>query len=143
MPERRVAQPAGTFFTSSNTAQMGHWHWSESLVDEVAKQIGGSPDRRVLADVLAKVGRRIDVLSGRTFSPPRRMTSVFEPNGLPFVDVPDLQVGSMESVAGAWAVPDPVNPQLAAVLQVASFIGPAPKAMPVADALWIAGQLVA
>jgi hypothetical protein len=62
---------------------------------------------------------------------------------LPFVDVPDLQVGSMEAVAEAWEVPDPVNRQLATVLQVSSLAAPAPKAAPVADALWIAGQLVA
>ncbi len=84
-------------------------HWSESLVDEVAQRTGGSPDRRVVMDLLARVGRELEVLSGRSFHPLRRMTSVFEPNGLPFVDIPDMQVGSMEPVAGAWEVPDPVN----------------------------------
>jgi len=118
-------------------------HWSVSLVDEAAQQIGGSPDRRVLMDLLAQAGRELDVLSGRNFRPLRRATSIFVPNGLPFVDVPDLQVGSMDPVAGAWAVPDPVNPQTATVLQVSSFADPAPKAAPVADALWIAGQLLA
>jgi hypothetical protein len=49
----------------------------------------------------------------------------------------------METVEGAWAVPDPVNHQLATVLQVSALADPAPKAAPVADALWIAGQLVA
>ena len=125
----------------SYTAPMGHW--SESLVDEAAQQIGGSPDRRMLMDLLAQAGRELDVLSGRSFHPLRRTTSVIEPNGLLFVDIPDLQVGSMEPVVGAWAVPDPVNPQLATVLQVASLADPAPRAVPVADALWIAGQLVA
>jgi hypothetical protein len=62
---------------------------------------------------------------------------------LPFVDIPDLQVGSMEPVAGAREVPDPVNRQTAAVLQVSSLADPAPNAAPVADALWIAGQLLA
>jgi hypothetical protein len=52
MPERRLTQPAGRFSTPSYTAQMGHW--SESLVDEAAQQIGGSPDRRVLTDLLAQ-----------------------------------------------------------------------------------------
>lgn len=141
MPERRLTQPAGRFSTPSYTAQMGHW--SESLVDEAAQQIGGSPDRRVLMDLLAQAGRELEVLSGRSFHPPRLATSVIEPNGLPFVDIPDLQVGSMEPVAGAWAVPDPVNRQAAAVLQVSSLADPAPKAAPVADALWIAGQLLA
>src|SRR6266508_5741718 len=118
-------------------------HWSESLVDELAQEIGGSPDRGVLVDALAQAGREIDVLSGRSFHPPRQATSVFVPNGLPFVDIPDLQVGSMEPVAGAWAIPDPVNRQLATVLQVSPLADPAPKAAPVAHALWIAGHLVA
>jgi hypothetical protein len=123
------------------TAQMGHW--SESLVDEAAQQIGGSPDRRVLMDLLPQAGRELEVLSGRSYHPLRRTTSVIEPNGLPFMDIPDMQVGSMEPVVGAWAVPDPVNRQLSTVLQVASLADPAPKAAPVADALWIAGKLVA
>ncbi len=118
-------------------------HWSESLVDELARQIGGSPDRDMLRDLLAQAGREIEVLSGRSFHPLRLTTSVFEPNGLPFVDVPDLQVGSTEPVVGAWEVPDSVNRQLATVLQVLSLDAPFPKAAPIADALWIAGQLVA
>ena len=73
----------------------------------------------------------------------RRTTSVFEPNGLPFVDVPDMHVGSMGPVAGVWEVPDPVNRRMATVLQVASLADPAPKAAPIADALWSAGQFVA
>jgi hypothetical protein len=122
-------------------------HWSESLVDEVAHEVaqrgGGSSDRRMLIDMLAQVGRELDVLSGRSFRPARRTTSIFEPNGLPFVDIPDMQVGSMDPVAGAWAIPDPVNRQMATVLQVAPLANPAPKAAPVAEALWIAGQLLA
>ncbi len=66
-----------------------------------------------------------------------------EPNGLPFLDIPDLQVGSMEPVAGVWEIPDPVNGQIATVLQVLPLADPVPIAMPTADALWIAGQLVA
>jgi hypothetical protein len=96
-------------------------HWSERLVDETAQQIGGKPDRRVLMDLLAQTGRELEVLSGRSFHSPRRTTSVFEPNGLPFVDVPDMQVGSMEPVAGVSEVPDPVDCQMAVVLQGRTF----------------------
>jgi len=117
------------------------------LVDEVAHEVaqrgGGSPDRRMLIDMLAQAGGEMDILSGRSFQPARRMTSVFEPNGLPFADIPDMQVGSMDPVAGPWAIPDPVNRQMATVLQVASVANPAPKAAPVAEALWIAGQFLA
>jgi hypothetical protein len=117
------------------------------LVDEVANDVarrgGGNPDRRMLTDLLAQVGREIDVLAGRSFRPARRATSIFEPNGLPFVDVPDLLVGSMEPMAEAWEIPDPVNRQMATVLQVLPFANPVPYAAPAAEALWIAGQLVA
>ncbi|MFF3668519.1 hypothetical protein [Microtetraspora malaysiensis] len=118
-------------------------HWAEGLVDEAAQRIGGNPDRSRLIDLLAQVGRELEVLSGRSFHPLRRTTSVIEANGLPFADVPDMQVGSMEPVAGVWEVPDPANRQIATVLQVASLDDPVPKVAPIADALWIAGQLVA
>ncbi|MFC1410222.1 hypothetical protein ACEZCY_13230 [Streptacidiphilus sp. N1-12] len=118
-------------------------HWSESLIDEVARQVGGNPDRSRIMEILGQVGREIDTLSGRSFHAARRTTSTFEPNGLPFVEIPDLQVGSMEPVDGAWPIPDPVNPELAAVLQVASVAVPAATAAPIADALWISGQLLA
>ena len=97
----------------------------------------------MLIDVLARAGREMDVLAGRSFRPERRTTSIFEPNGLPFVDVPDLRVGSMEPMARAWEVPDPVNRQMATVLQVLPLANPVPYAAPAAEALWIAGQLVA
>lgn len=116
---------------------------ADEVVREVAQRGGGSPDRRRVMDLLTQAGGELEVLSGRSFQPARRKTSVFEPNGLPFVDIPDLQVGSMDPAAGAWPIPDPVNPQLAPVLQVASLAAPAPKAEPVAEALWIAGQLLA
>jgi len=118
-------------------------HWSESLLDEAAQQIGGSPDRRLLMDLCIQAGRELDILAGRSFRPLRRTTSVFVPNGLPFVDVPDMQVGSVEAAAGAWEIPNPVNRQTADVLQVSSFADPTPKAAPIADALWFAGQLLA
>jgi hypothetical protein len=119
-----AGRPAGRFSTPSYTAQMGHW--SESLVDEIAQQIGGNPDRRLLMDLAAQAGRELEVLSGRSFRPLRRMTSVFETNGLPFADIPDMQAGSLEPMAGVREIPDPVNPQIAAVLQGAFPADPAP-----------------
>lgn len=125
----------------SYTARMGHW--SEDLVDDLARRIGGKPDRSVLRGMLTQVGQEIDVLSGRSFQPLRRTTSIIEANCLPLVDVSDLQVGSMKPVAGVWEIPDPVNRQIATVLQLSPLAAPVPKAAPIADALWIAGQLVA
>ena len=94
-------------------------------------------------EFLAEAGSEIDTLAGRSFQPLRRAAAIIDSGGLPLVDVPDLQVGSMEATAGPWAVPDPVNPQMATTLQVAAIDSPVRKAAPVADALWIAGQLVA
>jgi hypothetical protein len=118
-------------------------HWSDSLLDEFAQQIGGNPDRRDLAEALAKAGHRIDALTGRIFHPVRQMTSIIESNGLPFADVPNMNVGSMDPGASAWQIADPVNLQMASVLQVSSLAEPDLNATSIADALWIAGQLLA
>ena len=118
-------------------------HWSEDLVEEFVQHLGGSPDRRLMVGLLAEAGREIDALAGRSFHPPRRATAIIDSGGLPLVDVPDLHVGSMETTTGAWAVPDPVNPQMATTLQVAAIDAPVYKAAPAADALWIAGQFIA
>jgi hypothetical protein len=118
-------------------------HWSESLVDEAAEQVGGNPDRQELKDLLAQAARELEVVSGRSFHPPRRATSIVQSNGLPFVDIPDLQVGSMEPGVEAWAIPDPVNNRIATILQVLPLATPTPGAAPDAQALWFAGQLVA
>lgn len=128
------------------TARVGHWSeiLADEVVHEVAQRAGVSPDRRKVVETLDRVGRELEILSGRSFHPPRQMTSIFEPNGLPFADIPDMQVGSVDPVAaGPWAIPDPVNPQLAVVLQVASLPNPALKTAPVADALWTAGHILA
>jgi hypothetical protein len=118
-------------------------HWSEALIADVDQDLREGLDRQTLVEILGEVGRELDVLTGRSFQPLRRGTSVFEPNGLPFVEVPDLRVGSVEDVAHVWEVPDPVNPELATVLQVSSLEATARKAMTVPEALWIAGQLIA
>jgi hypothetical protein len=113
------------------------------VVHEVARRGGASPDPAKVKDILVKVGHEIDLLAGRSFSPVRQRSSIFEPNGLPFVDVPDAQVGSLEISTGPWPIPDSVNRQLATVLQVASLADPVPRAVRVAEALWVAGQLLA
>ena len=94
-------------------------------------------------ELLAEVGREIDTLAGRSFRPLHRATASIDPSGLPLVDVPDLQVGSIETTTGPWEIPDRVNPQIATTLQVAAIDSPVRKAAPVADALWIAGHIVA
>ena len=117
-------------------------HWSEDLVEEFAQGLKASPDRRLLVELFAEAGKEIDVLAGRNFRPIHRATASINSGGLLLVDVPDLQVGSLET-AGVWEVPDPVNPQMATTLQVSAIDSPVRKAAPAADALWIAGRIVA
>ena len=116
-------------------------HWSESLVDELADQLGSSIDRQAIADVVGIAGRELEALSGRSFNGVHTSSSTIHPNGLPFVDVPDVHVGSLHSAKGVWEIADSVHPTLASVLQLQP-LEPVRGAVPVADALWIAGQLV-
>lgn len=117
-------------------------HWAEDLVNELAQQIGGSPDQRVLTEIAVAAGREIEVLSGRAFHGVRHATLSFEPNGLPLLDVPDLNAGSVESKAGVWEIPDPVHPAVATVLQLVKPSQLARKAAPAGEALRVAGLLV-
>lgn len=117
-------------------------HWAEQLVDELAQRLDGEHDRAVLLDVLVRTGRRIDMLAGRSFHAPRQTTSTFVSNGLPFVDVPDLLIGSTKSVEDVWPVPDWADPARATVLQIMRMPEPLPTAVPRVEALWIAGQII-
>lgn len=51
-------------------------------------------------------------------------------------------MGSWKAAAPVWPIADPVNPQIAIVLQLAPLAAPAAAAVPVADALFAAGQVV-
>ena len=62
----------------------------EDLVEELAQHLGGSPDRRLLVELLTEAGREIETLAGRSFQLARRATSIIYSCGLPMVDVPDL-----------------------------------------------------
>lgn len=117
-------------------------HWSDGLVDEAARTIGGNPDRAALAAVVAKAAHEIEALAGRSFPPVRRVSSSIEPNGLPFVDVPDAHLGSLEG-AEVWLVPDPVNKNMAGVLQFARLASETATSLSTAQGLSIAGQVVA
>lgn len=117
-------------------------HWSEGLVDEVGGHRGEAVDRDQLLGVLLAAGREIELMSGRSFHETRTATSVFEPNGLPFVDVPDVHVGSIESDRGVWEIPDVVDPTHATALQLLGLEPTARRAAPIGRALMIAGHLV-
>jgi hypothetical protein len=118
-------------------------HWSEDLVEEAAVQIGGDPDREVLKRLLFETGREIDILAGRSFNSIERRAISIETAGFPFADIPDLQRGSLEGADDIYEIPDPVNGEMATVLQLVPLLDPLPKAASVGEALWTAGQLVA
>lgn len=122
-------------------------HWSERLLEEAARAIGIYSDVHGdrLRTELEKAGREIELLAGRQFGVTSRRTVSFLPQPFPFVEIPDLQVGTMELNEGtAWTVPDPVNQQMSTVIQTAE-LRPPPAARPrsTGDALWVAGNLAA
>lgn len=120
-------------------------HWSDFLLGEMDRQFGGTIDHDVLADLLSQAGHEVDVLAGRAFNPAQQKHSIFEPNGLPFADLPDLLISATAPLEGAWAIPDPVDPTHAAVLQLAAFqdVDLVPRAAHKAEALRAAGHIVA
>jgi hypothetical protein len=117
-------------------------HWSDDLVDEAAEMIGGSPDRKKLMEVVARAAGEVEILTGRSFRSLHRSTSTLEPNGMPFVDLPDVNVGTLDAITEAWEIPDPVDSAIATVVQLAR-LNEVSNAAPTADGLWFAGHMVA
>ncbi|MEV6891012.1 hypothetical protein [Kribbella sp. NPDC051137] len=118
-------------------------HWSESLVDYVAQRVGGHIDLQTVEDAVSRAGHEVEIMAGRSFHAPRLATETFEPKGMPFVALPDLIVGSHEAVDGIWPIPDPVDPQHATIMQVLPLSDPRPTTLTTADALNVAGQILA
>lgn len=123
-------------------------HWSERLLADAARATGLDPetDRDRLIPALEDAGREIEVLAGRQLGVTERRSVRFLPQPFPFVEIPDLQVGSMELNEGtAWTVPDPVNQQMSTVIQTGELEAPKSTMPPssVGDALWVAGNLAA
>lgn len=118
-------------------------------MEEAAWRIGidPEPNRERLITALEKAGRGIEILAGRRFGVSERKTVTMLRQPFPFAEIPDLQVDSgLEMEGGAAStIPDPVNKQMATVLQLGE-IRPPPMdrpAVPIGDALWVAGNLVA
>jgi hypothetical protein len=123
-------------------------HWSESLFEQAAREIGidVDVDGDRLRETLKKAGREIEILAGRRFGVSERKSVTIVRQPLPFVEIPDLQVGSpIESEGGVvWPIPDPVNPDLATVVQLGEIHPPSTdRRVPIGDALWAAGNLAA
>ena len=128
----------------SYTAHVGHW--SDQLFGEVAAKLaakhGADLDGETLRAVLRQAGAEMDLVTGHMFGTAERRTESLDPGGMPFIDVPDLQVGSHQSQREVWPVPDPVNPQIATVLQLAKFEAAPERAIATGEALRAAGELV-
>jgi hypothetical protein len=140
-PERVLTQPGEFGSTPRYTAQMGHW--SEGLLDETIARIGGEPDPGEVRQALRKSSEQIEVLAGRRFGTSERRTARLNGGGLPFIEVPDLQIGTADSDLPIHPVPDPVNPILSSVLQFEPLFEPVPAPASITDALFHAGRLVA
>ncbi len=96
-----------------------------------------------LAPLLRAAGQEIELLAGRTFGPPRTATRSFESDGLPFIEVPDLLLGSEgELAADVHPIPDPVRPTIALAIQTGSWPAEqrAKPALLISEALWWAGH---
>lgn len=127
---------------------MGHWSESKDLLEEARQRIAGGPGRPQptldeLAPYLREAAREIELLAGRTFSPPRTATRFFESDGLPFIEVPDFLLGSESELApDVYPIPDPVRPTIAVAFQTGRW--PAEErvkpALPTSEALWWAGH---
>lgn len=118
-------------------------------MEEAARQIGIDleANREALITALEKAGREIEILAGRRFGVSEGKTVTILRQPFPFAEIPDLQVDSGLEMEGgaAWTIPDPVSKQMATVLQLGK-INPPPMdrpPIPIGDALWVAGNLVA
>ena len=123
------------------TAQMGHSSESAAMVDSVLAAVGPRADRDEVRQNLLKAAREIELLAGRSFSFRGQTTLEFDSGGLPFVDVPDLNMGTLEGPDGVEAVPDPRGGDKVTVMQLTPLARTAPTAVPIGQALWVAGQV--
>ncbi len=102
---------------------------------------GHEQDAEILA-YCRQAQAEIELLAGRQFSP-RSVTLQFDSGGLPFVAVPDMQIGSMQSTSECWPIADPAQPARASVLQVSQALNPPIRAVPKAEALSAAAAALA
>jgi len=116
-PDLRRCQPEGAL-TTSITAQVGHWSESDEFLDEVARRLGGDPDRDTLRATAREAARRLEALAGRTFGQTGMQTQSIDSGGLPLVPVDDVQIATLSAEAQIWPIPDPANSALASVLQL-------------------------
>ncbi len=120
-------------------------HWEDESLPELKSRLGirGDTQDERLRLALRRTQRQIELLSGRTFGRVEKLTMEFMPGGLPFMELPDLQVGSHEATTDVWPIADPVHPHVATVLQLVAPYRVWDTALPKTEALWAAGRVVA
>lgn len=118
-------------------------HWSEALLEEAAARVGTGVDDPALKEALAMAANHIEILAGRKFGTSEQLSVTIVAGDLPFVHVPDIQIGHYESDTEAWPVPDPVHGEVASVLQMRKPASLASKASEINKALRLAGHFVA
>jgi hypothetical protein len=120
-------------------------HSTDRLLPELKAHLKITTDEHD-AELLRMIGlaeRQISKLTGRTFGSVRRFELHFQTGSLPFVAVPDLRIGSISGSTESWPVSDPVHPEVATILQVATPRHVWQNAAPKPEALTAAAQLVA
>jgi hypothetical protein len=119
-------------------------HWADLLLPEVKQRLGVSGDKQD-AEILAycrQAQAEIELLAGRQFSP-RSVALQFDSGGLPFVAVPEMQIGSMQATSECWPIADPTQPGRSSVLQVSQAQKRPLRAVPKAEALTAAAASLA
>lgn len=126
-----------------NTVQVGHW--SERLLPDIKSRLRITSDDQdaAILKTLRAVQEQIELVTGHEFEISRHVALRFQAGGLPFVDIPDLQLSTFAATDGAWPIPDPKHPEVATILQMGRFPGAFGRVAMTADALRVAGALVA
>lgn len=121
-------------------------HWAEENLPELKRQLGitGPEHDEELRSYARAAQDQIERLAGRRFGRVRHGTFHIKSNGLPFVEVDDLNVDGQPvgSDTPTWPVPDPIHPQYARILQVNTPLRVAPRAEPLPAAIRVAARLI-
>jgi hypothetical protein len=120
-------------------------HWEDEVLPDLKSQLGirGDVQDERLRQAIRRAQTEIEILSGRTFGRAEKVTMRFMPGGLPFVELPDLQVGSHDATTHVSPIADPVHPHVATVLQLVAPDKVSQPTVSKTDALWVAGRVVA
>ncbi len=112
------------------------------LAPEVLKRVGPTGDLEQVKALLTEVAGELELLAGQHFGAAEVRTVSIDSGGLPFVFAPGFRTEGHRSDQAIWPVADPSNPGMASVIQVLEPTSLAPHAMPIGNALRLAGDMV-